>query len=167
MRMLFPLTALLIGMILLDGANRANGQVPNSNPATQQPQLGVGLTNPNFVRPQQSQQQNFVYRPQPNNLQQPTTSPYLGLLRRGSSIGMNYFSLVRPEIQTRDTLTRQQAEQDRLAQQTRQLQQEQSRLMIDPRTQPGADPMTGASRTMPPTGHATSLMNLQGRFMTR
>jgi len=141
--------ALLAGVLAWGGAGIAVGQESN-----------------NFVRSQPSPSQNFV-RPQSSPLQRPTTSPYLGLLRRGTSMGLNYYSIVRPEVQMRDALTRQQAEQERLAQETRRLQQEQKRMMIDPNTQPGANPITGASRTMRPTGHSTSLMNLQGRFMTR
>lgn len=121
-----------------------------------------------FVR-QNPQQQNFVYRPRPNVLQQPTVSPYIGLLRRGSgtgNIGLNYYSVVRPEIQMRESLNRQQQEQDRLARENQLLQQQQ-RMMIDPATQAGANPLTGASRTIRPTGHSTSLLNLQGRFGTR
>ena len=111
-------------------------------------------------------QQNYYYRPNVP-LQRPTVSPYIGLLRNNrSNMGLNYFSIVRPEIQMRDALGRQQAEQQRLAQETLQLQQQQQRA-FDPYTQPGGDPITGASRTMPPTGHPTSLMNLQGRFLTR
>ncbi|MCE9555894.1 MAG: hypothetical protein K8T91_21300 [Planctomycetes bacterium] len=168
MRVFIPLMAILTCMIILEGADHARAQAPNSNPfASPLPPAGNGFNSSNFVRPQLPQQQNnFVYRPQPN-LQQPTTSPYLGLLRRGSTMGLNYYSIVRPEIQMRDALTRQQAEQDRLAQENRLLQQQQKSLTMDPRTQPGADPITGASRTMPPTGHSTSLLNLQGRFMTR
>jgi len=121
-----------------------------------------------FVR-QAPPQQNYVYRAQPNVLQQPKVSPYIGLLRRGNgtgNLGLNYFSIVRPEIQMRETLDRQQAEQNRLAQENLLLQQRQQ-MMIDPATQLGANPITGAARTIRPTGHATSRMNLQGRFGTR
>src|SRR5262245_46034558 len=118
MRIFFPLTILLSCMIILEGADHVQGQIPNSNPYVQPlPQAGNGLNSSNYVRPQLPAQQNYVYRPQPN-LQQPTTSPYLGLLRRGSTMGLNYYSIVRPEIQVRDALTRQQAEQNRLAQDT-------------------------------------------------
>lgn len=168
MRTILPLTAFLTCLFILEGASHVRGKVPKNNPDTPPlPQVGTGLNNSNYVRPQLPQPQNYVYRPQTNNLQQPTTSPYLGLLRRGSTMGLNYYSIVRPEIQVRDALTRQQAEQDRLAQETRLLQQQQNQLTIDPYTQAGANPITGASRTMPPTGHSTSLLNLQGRFLTR
>jgi len=118
---------------------------------------------------QAAPQQNFVYRPRPNVLQQPTVSPYIGLLRRGTgtgNMGLNYYSIVRPEIQMRDTLNRQQREQDRLARENQLLQQQQ-RMILDPATQAGANPMTGASRNIRPTGHSTMLLNTQGRFGTR
>jgi hypothetical protein len=40
-------------------------------------------------------------QPQPNVAPRPTFSPYLNLLRGGGGAGINYFGLVRPEIQLR------------------------------------------------------------------
>ena len=40
-------------------------------------------------------------QPQPNVPARPTFSPYLNLLRGGGGAGINYFGLVRPEIQLR------------------------------------------------------------------
>src|SRR5262249_30380802 len=70
-----------------------------------------------------------VYSPQP------AVSPYINLVRRGSSPGINYYGLVRPEIEFRNAV------QSLQQQVTSQAAAEQ------------------ALASLPETGHATAFMN--------
>jgi hypothetical protein len=76
---------------------------------------------------------------------QPTFSPYLNLLRRDNSAALNYYGLVRPEIEFRNSLLglQQQVTLNRMA-----LNQE-------------IDPATG----LPATGHTAYFLNLGGYFL--
>ena len=76
----------------------------------------------------------------------PTVSPYLNLLRRGTVPAVNYYGLVRPEVQMRNNMQNLQ----------RQLRQTQSDL----------DVMTGADFGLPFTGKSVSFLNTGGYFMT-
>jgi hypothetical protein len=75
----------------------------------------------------------------------PTVSPYLNLLNPTGSGTSNYFTTVRPQIQAREELIRQQAQ---ISQIQRQVQ----------RGQPGGVPVRG-SQEIRATGHETTFMN--------
>lgn len=75
----------------------------------------------------------------------PAFSPYLNLLRSGGSPALNYFGLVRPEMQFRQAI------------QTLNADVSQNRQLIG-----NMDP-TGSG--LPFTGHPTQFMNLGGYFM--
>ena len=76
----------------------------------------------------------------------PTVSPYLNLLRPGSSTALNYYGLVRPQFAA---VAGFQA-----------VQQQFGQLQYAP--QPGS---VGTSGDLLTTGHASSFMNLGGYFM--
>jgi hypothetical protein len=93
-------------------------------------------------------QAQFPVRPQPPGSlpqTQPVFSPYLNLLRRDNPGAVNYYGLVRPEIEFRNSLQgiQQQVTLNRLA-----LNQQ-------------IDPTTG----LPATGHSAYFLNLGGYFM--
>jgi hypothetical protein len=75
----------------------------------------------------------------------PTVSPYLNLLRRGNSPGVNYYGLVRPQIETRNSLRAQQATNAALA------------SLASP-----TDPETG----LPVSGHLAVFQNTGGYFLS-
>ena len=75
----------------------------------------------------------------------PAFSPYLNLLRSGGSPALNYFGLVRPEMQFRQAI------------QTLNSDVAQNRQQIG-----NLDPTNSA---LPFTGHTTQFMNLGGYFM--
>jgi hypothetical protein len=76
----------------------------------------------------------------------PTISPYLNLVTGSNNNGIsNYLTLVRPQIEARDQLIRQQAQ---INQVQRQVQ----------RGQPGGVPVRG-SQEIRGTGHETAYMN--------
>ena len=75
----------------------------------------------------------------------PSVSPYLNLLRNSGGGVSNYYTLVRPQIQAREALMRQQAQ---INQVQRQVQ----------RGQPGGVPVRG-SQEIRGTGHETAYMN--------
>lgn len=75
----------------------------------------------------------------------PAFSPYLNLLRSGGSPTLNYFGLVRPEMQFRQAI------------QTLNADISQNRQLIG-----NLDPGVGG---LPFTGHPTQFMNLGGYFM--
>lgn len=75
----------------------------------------------------------------------PSVSPYLNLLRNSGGGVSNYHTLVRPQIQARESLLRQQAQ---INQVQRQVQ----------RGQPGGVPVRG-SQEIRGTGHETAFMN--------
>ena len=76
----------------------------------------------------------------------PAFSPYLNLLRRGNSPALNYYGLVRPELEFRSSI-------GNIANSVSQNQQAIGNL--------------AASGTLVgPTGHPTQFMNLGGYFMS-
>lgn len=75
----------------------------------------------------------------------PAFSPYLNLLRAGGSPALNYYGLVRPEMQFRDSI-------QNLSNSVSQNQQAIGNIMA-----------TG--NALPATGHPTQFMNLGGYFM--
>jgi len=93
----------------------------------------------------QSQAQPLGRPPGSVPITQPTFSPYLNLLRRDNSAALNYYGLVRPEIEFRNSLLglQQQVTMNRMA-----LNQE-------------IDPATG----LPATGHTAYFLNLGGYFL--
>lgn len=126
---------------------------------------------PGEAKAQYSPQQGYIYRSPNDTLQRPTTSPYLNLLRNnGQSMGLNYYNQVRPQIMTQNNLEQQQAGQQRLDEETNRLQvqqQEDRKLLLNPFTGRGGDPLTGATRQIRTTGHPTAVLNTRGRFLTR
>jgi hypothetical protein len=76
-------------------------------------------------------------RPQTNPYARPVFSPYLNLLNGATNPAINYYGLVRPEIDFRSSL--------------QQLQQQVNTLP----TTPGVSEATG----LPATGHATQFLN--------
>lgn len=82
---------------------------------------------------------HFLYAQVPvNRPASPTVSPYLNLLRRGGGPGFNYFTLVRPELELRNTVRQMQLSLGDLRRQQELLQQQEA---------------------MPATGHPTYFMN--------
>jgi hypothetical protein len=77
----------------------------------------------------------------------PAVSPYLNLLRRGTIPGVNYYGLVRPEMEMRRNL------------QSLQRQVTQTQSNVDMMT------VAGASTGLPFTGKTASFMNTYGYFM--
>src|SRR4051812_48745170 len=75
---------------------------------------------------------------QPPSYAQPRTSPYLNLLRAGSSPGVNYYGLVRPEVDFR-----------------RSIQQLQTQTQANQQTLTGLQTATGALTTGHPVGFMT------------
>jgi hypothetical protein len=75
----------------------------------------------------------------------PAVSPYLNLLRRGSSPAINYYDLVRPQVEFRNSIQR--------------LQQQQTDLSQD---------VAAGQQALPPltTGHPAEVMNYGPYFMT-
>jgi hypothetical protein len=93
-------------------------------------------------------QAQFPVRPQPPGSlpqTQPVFSPYLNLLRRDNPGAVNYYGLVRPEIEFRNSL------------QGLQQQVTLNRLALNQQI----DPTTG----LPATGHSAYFLNLGGYFM--
>src|SRR5262245_23944289 len=76
---------------------------------------------------------------------QPPVSPYLNLLRPGNSAGVNYYGLVRPQMEFRNNI-------QNLQQQVANNQADISNL---------------TTAQLPTTGHATSFLNTGGYFGTR
>ena len=127
--------------------------------------LGL-LSQASAARAQNPYNYGVINRPNYNTYQPPVVSPYLGLLRRGNDtggIGQRYFELVKPQIQMGDALKQQQNQQQDLALNQERLQ----RALMNPATQSGADPLTGASHSIRPTGHRSQLMSLGGKFLNR
>ena len=83
----------------------------------------------------------------------PTVSPYLNLLSTNNPGVSNYLTLVRPQLQQRDEMIRQQA-------QIRQIQRQVER------GQPGGVPVRG-SQEIRGTGHETGFMNYLHYYPTR
>jgi hypothetical protein len=75
----------------------------------------------------------------------PTVSPYLNLLNQNTSGTSNYYTLVRPQIQAREEILRQQAQINQIQRQVQ-------------RGQPGGVPVRG-SQEIRGTGHETAFMN--------
>ena len=75
----------------------------------------------------------------------PTVSPYLNLLNQNSAGTSNYYTLVRPQIQAREEILRQQAQINQIQRQVQ-------------RGQPGGVPVRG-SQEIRGTGHETAFMN--------
>ncbi len=72
----------------------------------------------------------------------PAVSPYLNLLRRGSSAGVNYYGLVRPDLEFRSAF--------------RGIQQQIDSQRLDQ----GID-----TRGLPETGHPSSFLDTRGYFL--
>jgi hypothetical protein len=81
----------------------------------------------------------------PGPYTQPAVSPYLNLTRRGSSAGVNYFGLVRPQLEFRNAY--------------RELQQQSVNNQFG--TAQSSDPQTG----LPHTGHTAVFLNTGGYFL--
>ncbi|REK22875.1 MAG: hypothetical protein DWQ42_16325 [Planctomycetota bacterium] len=99
----------------------------------------------------------------------PSVSPYLNLLRSGAGPGLNFQTLVRPQVELQNETQRQyqqfqqqqrQQRQFDLQQQgelqhlqrQQQIQQQQQQFFPSPFTLPLADPLTGAAQSIRPTG---------------
>jgi len=92
-------------------------------------------------------------QPQTNPFNQPAVSPYLNLLRPGASAGVNYTTLVRPQVDTGRALQNLQ----------HQVTQDQQVLMGQLGTAPaGFNP----SAVLPLTGHPTQFMTYSHYFTT-
>ena len=76
----------------------------------------------------------------------PAFSPYLNLLRSGNSPGVNYYGLVRPQMQFREAI-------QNLSNQVDQNQEAIGNL-------------AATGNALPSTGHPTQFMNLGGYFMS-
>ena len=94
----------------------------------------------------QAQAPGFVPRPGPVYTPPPAFSPYLNLLRNGTPAGVNYYGLVRPQIEFRNAMQNLQGQVNMNQQMIGQMQSQQNQQMGD-------------------TGHATMFMNLNGYFM--
>jgi hypothetical protein len=81
-----------------------------------------------------------------NPANRPAYSPYLNLLRRDARLDQNYFGLVRPEINFRNSL--------------QQLQQQQSLTSTQQTTLENA-------LALPPTGHASQFMSHSKYFLNK
>jgi hypothetical protein len=79
------------------------------------------------------------------NILRPTVSPYLNLLNSNDPGVSNYYTYVRPQIQAREELVRQQAQINQIQRQVQ-------------RGQPGGVPVRG-SQEIRGTGHETAFMN--------
>jgi hypothetical protein len=77
-------------------------------------------------------------------ISRPAVSPYLNLLRSGNSPGFNYYGLVRPELEFRQSIRN-------LQQQSINTQSELSGLI---------------DTTFPATGHRTTFLNTGGYFLS-
>jgi hypothetical protein len=93
----------------------------------------------------QAQAPGFVPRPGPVFTPPPAFSPYLNLIRNGNSPGVNYYGLVRPQLEFRSAM------------QNLQGQVNMNQQMIGQ--------MQNQSLQMSDTGHSTMFMNLNGYFM--
>jgi hypothetical protein len=74
----------------------------------------------------------------------PPVSPYLNLLRRGNPVALNYYNLVRPQIDFQNQLNR-----------------VNQQVGVNQQNIAGLQAQTGIA----PTGHGTSFLNLGGFFM--
>lgn len=77
--------------------------------------------------------------------QRSPVSPYINLTQRGTSPGINYYGIVRPELEIRGSI--------------RQLEQRQAQTSQDIATQQ-------QTSALPPTGHPAYFMNESTFFMT-
>lgn len=84
--------------------------------------------------------------------QTPAFSPYLNLLRGGSSPAINYYGIVRPEITFANSLYQLEGQQNQLQAQQNELGNQQGAL--------------AAQTTLPATGHASGFMTQSKFFMT-
>jgi hypothetical protein len=82
-----------------------------------------------------------------NPANRPAVSPYINLIRSGSSPAINYYGIVRPEIAYANSLYQLQGQQGALA---TQLQQEQA----------------AAATALPATGHKSGFMTQSRYFMS-
>jgi hypothetical protein len=82
---------------------------------------------------------------QPNPLVRPAVSPYINLLRTGSSPGINYYGIVRPEVAFANSIYKLQGDQNALS---------------------GQGPDLASYTALPPTGHAAGFQT-QGRYFMR
>jgi hypothetical protein len=81
--------------------------------------------------------------PTPPRTAGPAVSPYLNLLRRGSDPAINYYGLVRPQVDFRNSIQN--------------LQQQVS-------AQAAGTGLEGQAAGLPPTGHAVQFMSYGGYF---
>jgi hypothetical protein len=79
----------------------------------------------------------------------PAVSPYINILRTGSSPGINYYGIVRPEIAFRNQLFQVEGQQTALGNQISSQQQDLAR-----------------ATALPPTGHPSGFMT-QGKYFLR
>ena len=99
-----------------------------------------------------AQSPRSVGRPTVNPHLRPTTSPYLNLLRdNGQNTALNYYRLVRPEMEFRRANVEQLRSIERLGRRVEE-QAEQLEQLQSPTSRLG------------PTGHATSFLNYGGYF---
>jgi hypothetical protein len=119
MKRLSILVACAVGLLLSRGAGAAQAQARPLGPTG-----GIGV---------------------PGGLNRPAFSPYLNLTRPGGTPALNYYGLVRPEVQFRQSITNLQggliADQQAL-----------TTLQTDP-------------NAVSPTGHPTQFMNYGGYFL--
>ena len=83
-----------------------------------------------------------------SNITRPPYSPYLNLLRNGNSAAVNYYGLVRPEIDYRNNL-------NQINRDVTGLRRDVGNLRQD---------VQDGSSTVPGTGHGVSFLNTRGYF---
>jgi hypothetical protein len=90
----------------------------------------------------QASAQFQYFQPQTSPFYQPPVSPYLNLFRGGNP-GINYYGLVRPQVQAQQNLQQLQLQQQLQAQQQAQQMQSQQAILLSPATQMSPLPTTG------------------------
>jgi hypothetical protein len=83
-----------------------------------------------------------------NPYARPTISPYLNMVRPGANPALNYYGLVRPQIQTSKAL----------------LAFQQELLPVAGGLAPAVEQTTGLANNLPTTGHPTSFYNYSTYF---
>jgi hypothetical protein len=90
----------------------------------------------------QASAQFQYFQPQTAPFYQPPVSPYLNIFRGGNP-GINYYGLVRPQVQAQQNLQQLQLQQQFQAQQQVQQAQSQQAILLSPAAQTGPLPTTG------------------------
>jgi hypothetical protein len=104
--------------------------------------LAVACGTLNLLAVGQAFAQYQPYRPLPTS--RPAVSPYLNLLRRGQDPALNYYNLVRPEIEGRNAI-----------------------LQLQSQTTANRQALTGLEQGLflPTTGHRSGFMNYYSFFL--